>query len=188
MVKSGLLSTQTFRRALAASADSFAETKSAPSVYALFVSTSSGRVWRKVPESDARSQTPRHWFTTSFLQEDAGKRCSESNSKALVYDILPSGRCRKAMLGVKLQGTGLRHPSGRCRKAMLRVKLQGTGLRHPSFRKVPESDARSQTPRHWFTTSFLQEGAGKRCSECGSESHSEHRFPAPSSKLGFSQI
>ena len=37
-------------------------------------------VWRKVPESDARS-----------LEEGAGKRCSEFG-----------GRCRKAMLGVCL--------------------------------------------------------------------------------------
>ena len=30
--------------------------------------TKSGRVWRKVPESDARSQTPSIVFTTFFLQ------------------------------------------------------------------------------------------------------------------------
>ena len=30
----------------------------------------------------------------------------------------------------------------------------------------------------------LEEGAGKRCSAaCGVRAHSEHRFPAPSSKL-----
>ena len=29
----------------------------------------------------------------------------------------------------------------------------------------------------------LEEGAVKRCSECASWAHSEHRFPAPSSKL-----
>ena len=40
------ISTRTFRRALTASVDSCAEIKSAPSV---------GRVWRKVPESGARS-------------------------------------------------------------------------------------------------------------------------------------
>ena len=53
------------------------------------------------------------------LGEDAGKRCSESNSKAVVYDIL---RCRKAMLGVKLQA--LVYDILKCRKAMLGVKLQ----------------------------------------------------------------
>ena len=41
----------TVRRVLIASVDSCAEIKSAPSVGV----TSSGRVWRKVPESDARS-------------------------------------------------------------------------------------------------------------------------------------
>ena len=38
--------------------------------------------------------------------------------------------------------------------------------------------------KHWFTTSFpscLLEGAGKRGVECGLQSHSEHRFPAPAS-------
>ena len=45
------ISTQTFRRALtAASVDSCAEVKSAPQWL-----TKSGRVWRKVPESDVRS-------------------------------------------------------------------------------------------------------------------------------------
>ena len=29
----------------------------------------------------------------------------------------------------------------------------------------------------------LEEGAGKRFSECGRKAHSEHRFPAPSSKV-----
>ena len=47
--------------------------------------TKSGRVWKKVQESDARSVScitasmtanSKHWFTTSFLQ-GAGKRCSE---------------------------------------------------------------------------------------------------------------
>ena len=44
------ISTRTFRRALTASLDSCKEIKSAPSV-----ATKSGRVWRKVSESDARS-------------------------------------------------------------------------------------------------------------------------------------
>ena len=42
-----VISTQTFGRALTASVDSCAEINSAP--------TNSGQVWRKVPESDARS-------------------------------------------------------------------------------------------------------------------------------------
>ena len=46
------ISTQTFGRVLTASVDSCAEIKSAPSVAYI---TKSGRVWRKVPESDARS-------------------------------------------------------------------------------------------------------------------------------------
>ena len=41
------------------------------------VVTKSGRVWRKVPESDAQSVGQKYWFTTSFLQ-----------------------RCRQAMIGV----------------------------------------------------------------------------------------
>ena len=41
------------RRALTASLDSCAEIKSAPSLSGRV--TKSGRVWRKVPESDARS-------------------------------------------------------------------------------------------------------------------------------------
>ena len=45
------LSTQTFRRALTASVDSCAEMKECP----FSGVTKSGRVWRKVPESDARS-------------------------------------------------------------------------------------------------------------------------------------
>ena len=45
------ISTQTFRRALTASVDSCAEIKQCP----FSGVTKSGRVWRKVPESDARS-------------------------------------------------------------------------------------------------------------------------------------
>ena len=45
-----LISTQTFRRALAAPVDSCAEIKSAPSVAVI----NSGRVWRKVPGSGGR--------------------------------------------------------------------------------------------------------------------------------------
>ena len=47
-----LISTETFRRVLTASVDSCAEIKSAPSVASV---TKSGRVWRNVPESGARS-------------------------------------------------------------------------------------------------------------------------------------
>ena len=45
-----------------------------------------GWLWRKVPESDARSV----WVT---VEEGAGKRCSECVSDC-------GGRCRKAMLGM----------------------------------------------------------------------------------------
>ena len=51
-IAASLVSTRTFRAALTASVDSCAEIKSAPS--AAYI-TSSGRVWRKVPESEARS-------------------------------------------------------------------------------------------------------------------------------------
>ena len=46
------ISTRTFRRALTASVDSCAEIKSTPQFSGV---TKSGRVWRNVPESDARS-------------------------------------------------------------------------------------------------------------------------------------
>ena len=56
------ISTRTFRRALTASLDSCAEIKSAPSAALLNLAEFGGRcrkerlgVWRKVPESDARS-------------------------------------------------------------------------------------------------------------------------------------
>ena len=47
-----LISTQTFQRALTASVDSCAEIKKCP----FSGVTNSVRVWRKVPESDARSE------------------------------------------------------------------------------------------------------------------------------------
>ena len=47
----GHISTRTFRRALTASVDSCAEMKECP----FSGGNKSGRVWRKVPESDARS-------------------------------------------------------------------------------------------------------------------------------------
>ena len=46
-----LVSTQTFRRVLKTSVDSCVKIKSAPSVASV---TSSGRIWRKETESDAR--------------------------------------------------------------------------------------------------------------------------------------
>ena len=52
------ISTRTFRRALTASVDSRAETKS-DCPFSTMRITNSGRVWRKVPESDARSVTIR---------------------------------------------------------------------------------------------------------------------------------
>ena len=87
-------------------------------------------------------------------------------------------------------GTDLRHLSflqrERCRKAMLGVwtgsKLQASiyDILSPK-RTVPESDAgsvdRQQTPsidlRHPFSK---EDGAGKRCWECGPAANSKHRF------------
>ena len=52
--------------------------------------------------------------------------------------------------------------------------------------KTGSGDSKSQctlsNSKHWLTTSLV-EGVGKQCSECGTLSHSEHRFPAPSSRL-----
>ena len=53
---------QTFRRALTASVDSCAEIKSAPSVAYV---TKSGRVWRKVPKSDACWEYATSHYTTT---------------------------------------------------------------------------------------------------------------------------
>ena len=50
-----LFSIQSFWRALTASVDSCTEIKSAPAFSGV---TKSGRVWRKVPESDVRSVCP----------------------------------------------------------------------------------------------------------------------------------
>ena len=69
-VVSSLISTQIFRRALTASVDSCAEIKIECPFSGV---TNSGRVWRKVPESDA-------------LEEGAGKRCSEC-----VINLVPFG-------------------------------------------------------------------------------------------------
>ena len=46
----GLISPQTFRKTLTASVDNCAEIKNAPAFSGV---THSGRIWRKVPESDA---------------------------------------------------------------------------------------------------------------------------------------
>ena len=63
-----LICTQTFRRALTASADSCAEIQNVLSVSG--ATMSSGRVRRKVPENDARSV--RHsLFTSEHLSTDA---------------------------------------------------------------------------------------------------------------------
>ena len=130
---------------------------------------------RTVPESDAgsvyRQQTPSIDLRHPFSKEDgAGKRCWEcgpaANSKhRFTTSFLQRGRCRKAMLGV---WTG--------------SKLQASiyDILSPK-RTVPESDAgsvdRQQTPsidlRHPFSK---EDGAGKRCWECGPAANSKHRF------------
>ena len=47
------------------------------------------RMWRRVPESDARN-----------VEEDAGKRCSECEEGAGKRCSECGGRCRKAMPGM----------------------------------------------------------------------------------------
>ena len=82
---------QTFWRALTAPVDSCAEIKTECPFSGV---TNSGRVWRKVPESDARSQTP----STSLRHPSFGGRCRKAvlgvwgwlKLQALLYDILPS--------------------------------------------------------------------------------------------------
>ena len=80
-----MITTQTFRRALTASVDSCVEIKSAPSVALDSCAerksgvTKSGRVWRKVPESDARGVSvsqPHIW----------GQRLRAFAVKTLMYD------------------------------------------------------------------------------------------------------
>ena len=55
---------------------------------------------------------------------------------------------------------------------------QTTRLRQ-SDHKAPSARPQGQSAnsKHWFTTSFLQECAGKRCSECG-RSADRHQRPA----------
>ena len=61
-----IISTQTFRRALTASVDSCAEMKS---TYPFSGVTKSGRVWRKVPESDARSVARVTWRHVTLIRD-----------------------------------------------------------------------------------------------------------------------
>ena len=65
----------------------------------------------------------KHWFTTSFLQEGAGKRCSECDQ----YPNLSEGADR---VGGQLRGDKECHFSGVTKSGRI-------------WRKVPESDARS---------------------------------------------
>ena len=66
----GLISTQTFWRALTASVDSCAEIKECP--FSGVISAG-----RRVPDSDARSQTPSTVYDILPLEEGTGKRCWE---------------------------------------------------------------------------------------------------------------
>ena len=93
-------------------------------------------------------------------EEAARKRCSEANSKHWFTTSFLRGSCQKAMLGGKLQ-------------ALVYNILPP--------RKLPESDARRQTPSTGLRHPSLEEAAGKRCSECGSEggSHNHPRNPPP---------
>ena len=83
---------QTFWRALTTPVDSCAEIKTECPFSGV---TNSGRVWRrKVPESDARSQTP----STGLRHPSFGGRCRKAvlgvwgwlKLQALLYDIFPS--------------------------------------------------------------------------------------------------
>ena len=135
-----LISTPTFRRALTASLDSYAEIKSAlqwrnqfwPSLEEGAGKRCSGcgtcrnatlGVWRKVPENDARSTEEVAENDVRSVEEGAGKRCSEYG-----------GSCRKTMFGVRRkvpesydwnmeEGAGklCLEYGRRCRKAILGV-------------------------------------------------------------------
>ena len=100
-----LIGTQTFRRALTASVDSCAETKSA------FFSgvTSSGRVWRKVPESEARSAWGR---TTIFTRPGScvaeGAPCLHSRCPAIDSFITTGSLANIRMTHMSLAETFLR--------------------------------------------------------------------------------
>ena len=86
-------STGTFRRALTASMNSCAEIECPFSDV-----TNSGRVWRKVPENDARSMVS----TRTFRRELTGSVDSCAEMVSLQWRNLAEfgGRCRKAMFGV----------------------------------------------------------------------------------------
>ena len=87
------------------------------------VVTKSGRVWRKVPESDAQSvgQSPnsKYWFTTSFLQ-----------------------RCRQAMIGVWASPCAACHISVLRRCHFIPVKVPESDAR--SVGVLAESEKRMQ--------------------------------------------
>ena len=77
------ISTGTFRRALTASLDSCAEKKTAPSGV-----TKSSRVWRKVPESDARSARDGNSPRTNYLTVSV-KPCRQGLSRVPVSEPCP---------------------------------------------------------------------------------------------------
>ena len=89
------INTGTFRRALTASVDSCAEIKSAPSVASV---TKSGRVWRKVPENDARSVGgPAAWATACLPYHPCpGLRPGETfEGRARPWPLVTDGCHRK---------------------------------------------------------------------------------------------
>ena len=157
---------------------------------------------RTVPESDAgsveRQQTPSTDLRHPFSKEDgAGKRCWEcgtaANSKhRFTTSFLQRGRCRKAMLGV-WTGSKLQAPIYDILSPKRTVPESDAGsvdrqqtpsidLRHP-FSKEDGAGKRcwecgpAANSKHRFTTSFLQRGrCGKRCWECGPAANSKHRF------------
>ena len=81
------ISTRTFRKALTASVHSYAEIKSAPSVAYV---TKSGRVWRKVPESDVRSVISTRTFRRALTA--SVDSCAELKSAPSVAYVTKSGR------------------------------------------------------------------------------------------------
>ena len=90
----------------------------------------------------------KHWFTTSFF----------------LWRKVPESDARSVVRIAQTPSTGLRHPSffgGRCRKAMLGV-----------WYVLPRLQALV-----YDILLSLEEGAGKRCSECGTYcSNSKHWF------------
>ena len=115
-------STQTIRRALTASVDSCAEVKTAP----FCGETKPGRVWRKVPESDARSVISTHTPNIAFRHLPPKKDVVNQWLEFDQYPNLSQGadrvggqlhRDKGAFSGI----TKLAEFGGRCRKAMLGV-------------------------------------------------------------------